>query len=145
MAKRDKFGPQLSMPILFFGLTGTSSISSGCFVRVLPGDPISALSKKELFAMSGHHHIVTPKTYGAVLVGLMALMSPSSWPPRCNIGPEDQHLYNLVLALAIAFCKMSLIILFSSCAKQGEFNITVAPGMPFGECNLFVVFSTAAR
>ncbi|MBX3179761.1 MAG: cytochrome C oxidase subunit IV family protein [Candidatus Hydrogenedentes bacterium] len=73
--------------------------------------------------MSGHHHIVTPKTYGAVLVGLMALMIATILAAQVHIGPEDQHLYNLVLALAIAFCKMSLIILFFMHVKYSS-NIT---------------------
>ena len=54
------------------------------------------------------HHIVTPKTYASVLGGLLFLMVATIVAAKIHIGPWQ----NLLVALAIATCKMSLIIAF---------------------------------
>lgn len=61
--------------------------------------------------MSGHH-IVTPKTYISVLGGLFVLMAATIAAATVHIGPEHQHVFNLLVALAIAGCKMALIVSF---------------------------------
>lgn len=65
------------------------------------------------------HHIVPPRTYATVLVLLMVLM-------LLTIGASYVHLgalANLLLALLIAFTKMSLIVLFFMHVKYGT-NLT---------------------
>jgi cytochrome c oxidase subunit 4 len=69
--------------------------------------------------MSGHH-IVTPKTYLSVLIGLLVLMGATMLAAEIHIGPEDQHVFNLLVALAIATCKMSLIVAFFMHVKYGS-------------------------
>tara|TARA_R110001592_G_scaffold326206_3_gene606963 strand:- start:265 stop:531 length:267 start_codon:yes stop_codon:yes gene_type:complete len=39
---------------------------------------------------------------------------------KFHIGPADQHVYNLLVALAIAGCKMSLILMFFMHVKYGS-------------------------
>lgn len=61
------------------------------------------------------HHIVMPKTYITILICLMILMG-------ATIGAANIHLgttYNLLLALFIACCKMSLILMFFMHVKYG--------------------------
>ena len=65
------------------------------------------------------HHIVPPKTYGAVLGCLLILMMATIFAAKIHIGPPEVHIYNLLLALFIAFCKMSLIISFFMHVKYG--------------------------
>lgn len=69
--------------------------------------------------MSGHH-IVTPKTYLAVLASLMVLMLLTILASTVHIGPEGVHVYNLLLALFIALCKMTLIMMFFMHVKYGS-------------------------
>lgn len=71
------------------------------------------------------HHIVTPKTYATVLGCLMVLMLLTIYAATVHIGPPEVHIYNLLLALAIAFCKMSLIVMFFMHVKYGSKLTTV--------------------
>ena len=66
------------------------------------------------------HHIVTPKTYITILLSLMALMGLTIAAAQVHIGPEGQHVFNLVIALAIACAKMSLILMFFMHVKYGS-------------------------
>lgn len=65
------------------------------------------------------HHIVTPKTYVTVLGGLLVLMVLTILAAEVHIGVWQ----NLVVALAIAFSKMSLIVLYFMHVKYSS-NLT---------------------
>lgn len=54
------------------------------------------------------HHIVPPKTYATVLGCLLILMLLTIFAAKIHLGT----IQNLVLALFIAGCKMSLIVAF---------------------------------
>ncbi|MCF6286948.1 MAG: cytochrome C oxidase subunit IV family protein [Candidatus Hydrogenedentes bacterium] len=54
------------------------------------------------------HHIVMPKTYATVLGCLFVLMAATIGASYIHLGST----YNLLLALFIALCKMSLIVMF---------------------------------
>lgn len=66
------------------------------------------------------HHIVTPKTYVTILIGLLVLMALTIGAANVHVGPADQHVYNLLIALAIAFSKMMLILMFFMHVKYGS-------------------------
>lgn len=68
--------------------------------------------------MSGHH-IVTPSTYLKVLIALMILMALTIGAYYLHINP----FVNLVIALAIAFTKVTLITMFFMHVKYGS-NLT---------------------
>jgi cytochrome c oxidase subunit 4 len=70
--------------------------------------------------MSSQHHIVTPKTYITILLSLMVLMGLTIAASKVHVGPEGVHVYNLLIALAIACAKMSLILLFFMHVKYGS-------------------------
>jgi len=70
--------------------------------------------------MSSQHHIVMPKTYVAVLGLLLVLMVATILAATVHIGPPDVYIYNLLLALAIAFSKMTLILMFFMHVKYGS-------------------------
>lgn len=61
-----------------------------------------------------------PKTYISVLGGLLVLMVATILASKVHIGPHDQHVWNLVVALVIAGCKMSLIVAFFMHVKYGS-------------------------
>lgn len=65
------------------------------------------------------HHIVQPRTYFNVLILLMALMFLTIAASHWHINP----VMNLLLALLIAFTKMSFIVLFFMHVKYGT-NLT---------------------
>lgn len=65
------------------------------------------------------HHIVPPRTYATVLGLLLILMCLTIGASYIHLGA----LANLVLALLIAFTKMSLIVLFFMHVKYGT-NLT---------------------
>lgn len=54
------------------------------------------------------HHVITPKTYVIVFVALLVLMVATIVAGEFDAGNP----YNLLIALAIAFAKMVLIVLF---------------------------------
>ncbi|MBI2423862.1 MAG: cytochrome C oxidase subunit IV family protein [Candidatus Hydrogenedentes bacterium] len=80
--------------------------------------------------MSGHH-IVMPNTYRQVLIVLMVLMAATiiaaKWEPM-NIGITG----NLLIALAIAGCKMTCIMLIFMHVKYSSKLVQV-----FAFCGLF--------
>jgi cytochrome c oxidase subunit 4 len=59
-----------------------------------------------------NEHIVSPKIYAAVLSALLVGTVLTVQAAKVNLGP-----YNIVLALAIAVTKMTLVILFFMHAK----------------------------
>lgn len=62
------------------------------------------------------HHIVQPKTYATILILLMLLMGATIGASYIHLGAT----YNLLLALFIACCKMSLILMFFMHVKYGS-------------------------
>ena len=65
--------------------------------------------------MSGHndtHHIVSPATYLGIILTLMALTGITVWAAFVDLGR-----FNIVVALAIATCKATLVVLFFMHAK----------------------------
>jgi cytochrome c oxidase subunit 4 len=54
------------------------------------------------------HHLVTPKTYGIIFAILLVLMVATMAAARLNVGEPA----GVIIALAIAVTKMSLIVLF---------------------------------
>ena len=62
------------------------------------------------------HHIVTPKTYVTILFCLFILMAATIGASYIHLGTT----YNLLLALFIAICKMSLILMFFMHVKYGS-------------------------
>ena len=63
-----------------------------------------------------NHHIVTPKTYIAVILSLFALTGLTVW---VAFQPLDAP-WNDVVAMAIAFTKATLVVLFFMHVKWGE-------------------------
>lgn len=61
---------------------------------------------------NGTHHIVSPRTYVTIILILMALTGTTVWAAFI-----DLHQFNIVVALAIATCKATLVILFFMHAK----------------------------
>jgi len=61
---------------------------------------------------SGSHHIVSPTTYLIIILTLMALTGITVWAAFVDLGP-----FNIVVALAIATCKATLVVLFFMHAK----------------------------
>lgn len=55
----------------------------------------------------GEHHIVTPKTYTIVFVTLLTFTGITVWAAFINL-----HIFNPVIALAIACTKAVIVILF---------------------------------
>ena len=62
------------------------------------------------------HHIVMPKTYISILVCLFFLMGATIFAATIDLGSTA----NLLLALFIACCKMSLILMFFMHVKYGS-------------------------
>ena len=58
-------------------------------------------------AEHSEHHVVSPKIYAAVLVALLIGTVLTVQAAKIDLGP-----WNIVLALAIATIKMTLVILF---------------------------------
>jgi cytochrome c oxidase subunit 4 len=61
---------------------------------------------------SGSHHIVSPTTYLIIILTLMALTGMTVWAAFV-----DLRQFNIVVALAIATCKATLVVLFFMHAK----------------------------
>lgn len=61
---------------------------------------------------NGSHHIVSPTTYVMIILTLMALTGITVWAAFVDLGP-----FNIVVALAIATCKGTLVVLFFMHAK----------------------------
>jgi cytochrome c oxidase subunit IV len=61
---------------------------------------------------NGGHHIVSPGTYLAIILTLMALTGITVWAAFVNL-----EQFNIVVALAIATCKATLVVLFFMHAK----------------------------
>jgi cytochrome c oxidase subunit 4 len=58
------------------------------------------------------HHIISPGTYVAVILSLLVLTGTTVWAAYVNLGR-----FNIVVALAIATLKATLVILFFMHAK----------------------------
>jgi cytochrome c oxidase subunit IV len=58
------------------------------------------------------HHIVSPGAYLAIILILMALTGITVWAAFIDLGR-----FNIVVALAIATCKATLVVLFFMHAK----------------------------
>jgi cytochrome c oxidase subunit IV len=58
------------------------------------------------------HHIVSPATYLTIILILMALTGTTVWAAFVDLGR-----FNIVVALAIATCKATLVVLFFMHAK----------------------------
>ena len=58
------------------------------------------------------HHIVSPGTYLVIILTLMALTGTTVWAAFVDLGR-----FNIVVALAIATCKATLVVLFFMHAK----------------------------
>ncbi len=58
------------------------------------------------------HHIVSPTTYLSIILVLMVLTGATVWAAFVNL---DR--FNIVVALAIATCKATLVVLFFMHAK----------------------------
>jgi cytochrome c oxidase subunit 4 len=66
--------------------------------------------------MSGtEHHIVPVKIYGAILAALLVGTAVTVWVARADLGP-----LNIVVALAIAIVKATLVVLFFMHLKYSE-------------------------
>jgi cytochrome c oxidase subunit IV len=63
------------------------------------------------------HHIVQPKTYITILLCLFVLMAATIGAAYIDLGSP---IYNLIVALFIACCKMSLILMFFMHVKYGS-------------------------
>jgi cytochrome c oxidase subunit 4 len=61
---------------------------------------------------NGSHHIVSPATYLTIILTLMALTGITVWAAFI-----DLRQFNIVVALAIATCKATLVVLFFMHAK----------------------------
>jgi cytochrome c oxidase subunit 4 len=61
---------------------------------------------------NGSHHIVSPTTYIAIILALMALTGTTVWAAFVDLGR-----FNIVVALGIATCKATLVVLFFMHAK----------------------------
>jgi cytochrome c oxidase subunit IV len=61
---------------------------------------------------NGSHHIVSPGTYLAIIVTLMVLTGITVWAAFVDLGR-----FNIVVALAIATTKATLVVLFFMHAK----------------------------
>jgi cytochrome c oxidase subunit IV len=61
---------------------------------------------------NGSHHIVSPATYLSIILTLMALTGITVWAAFI-----DLRQFNIVVALAIATCKATLVVLFFMHAK----------------------------
>ena len=63
-----------------------------------------------------NHHIVTPKTYIAVILGLFALTGATVWAAFQSLGSP----WNDVVALGIAMTKAGLVVFFFMHVKWAE-------------------------
>lgn len=81
------------------------------------------------------HHIVPPKTYVSVLGGLIVLMLATIFAAKVHIGTVE----NLLLALFIAGCKMSLIVAFFMHVKYSSRMTRIFAGAGFFWMILFFV------
>ena len=61
---------------------------------------------------NGSHHIVSPATYLTIILTLMALTGITVWAAFI-----DLRQFNIVMALTIATCKATLVVLFFMHAK----------------------------
>ena len=59
-------------------------------------------------------HIVSPRIYLGIILTLMALTGVTVWAATRELGP-----LNIVVALAIATCKATLVILYFMHARYG--------------------------
>ena len=62
-----------------------------------------------------HHHIVPVKIYAAILVALLVGTAATVWVASTDLGP-----LNIVVALAIAIVKATLVVLFFMHLKYSE-------------------------
>lgn len=88
--------------------------------------------------MSGHH-IVTPSTYLKVLIALMVLMGLTIYAYTIHINP----FMNLIIALAIAFTKVTLITMFFMHVKYGSKLTRVFAGAGFFWMVIFITLLLA--
>jgi cytochrome c oxidase subunit 4 len=66
--------------------------------------------------MSGsHHHVVPVKVYVAILLALLAGTAATVWVATVDMGP-----LNIVVALAIAIFKATLVVLYFMHLKYSE-------------------------
>jgi cytochrome c oxidase subunit 4 len=61
------------------------------------------------------HHVVSPKTYVLILLALLVGTAVTVLAARVDLGP-----YNIVLAMAIAITKATLVVLFFMHLKYSE-------------------------
>ncbi|HVA94021.1 MAG TPA: cytochrome C oxidase subunit IV family protein [Candidatus Dormibacteraeota bacterium] len=61
------------------------------------------------------HHVVPQKTYVMVFLSLLVLTALTTGVAFIDLGP-----FNTVAALAIAFCKMSLVVYFFMHLRQSK-------------------------
>lgn len=96
--------------------------------------------------MSGHghaHHIVGPGTYLRNLGFLMAMMFLTIFAATIHIGPKDSQVWNLIVALLIAFSKMGAILLFFMHVKYSSALVRVCSVIAFGFMVIFFAFTFA--
>lgn len=80
------------------------------------------------------HHIVMPRTYFQVLIALMLFMALTIGAYYVHITP----FVNLMIALAIAFTKVTLIVMFFMHVKYGSNLTRVFAGAGFFWMIIFV-------
>jgi cytochrome c oxidase subunit 4 len=62
-----------------------------------------------------HHHVVSPKIYLAILIALLVGTAATVWVAKTDLGA-----LNIVVALAIAITKATLVVLFFMHLKYSE-------------------------
>jgi cytochrome c oxidase subunit 4 len=85
------------------------------------------------------HHIVGPATYFKnlmFLMGMMVLTVVASW---YHIGPADSQALNLIVAMLIALCKMTAILLIFMHVKYSSGLVRLFAFVAFGF--LIIMFS----
>lgn len=82
------------------------------------------------------HHIVSPVTYGLILLALLVATASTVWASYIDLGewhiaPGLTLFWNPVIALAIASTKMTLVVLFFMHIKYSTklTKLTVASGL----------------
>lgn len=81
------------------------------------------------------HHITTPKTYGAVLAGLVVLTVITVWVAQFDFGS-----LNTIVALLVASLKGALVALFFMHLRHDKFNAVIFVGGLFF-LGVFLTFS----
>ncbi len=97
--------------------------------------------------MSSHagagHHIVGPATYLKNLTFLMAMMFLTIAAACVHVGPKDSQVWNLVIALVIAFSKMGAILLFFMHVKYSSNLVRIFSVVSFAFMVIFFAFTFA--